>query len=169
MPIVPDSKDWTWVLERRCPECGFDASAVSSADVAGITRSNAATWSEILNRSDVRQRPSDDRCWPLEYACHVRGVFRLYDERLRLMLESDDPKYPNWDQDATAVDNRYAEQDPVTVAAEPDDAASCLATRFDRVTGFDWRRAGTRTDGARFTIDTFSGISSTTRSTTSGM
>ena len=23
MPIVPDDKDWTWVLERRCPQCGF--------------------------------------------------------------------------------------------------------------------------------------------------
>lgn len=20
--IVPDTKDWTWVLERPCPECG---------------------------------------------------------------------------------------------------------------------------------------------------
>ena len=24
-PIEPDTKDWTWVLERPCPECGFDA------------------------------------------------------------------------------------------------------------------------------------------------
>ena len=30
MPIVPDDKDWTWVLERPCPECGFDASALQS-------------------------------------------------------------------------------------------------------------------------------------------
>ena len=25
MAIVPDTKDWTWVLERPCDECGFDA------------------------------------------------------------------------------------------------------------------------------------------------
>jgi len=24
MPIMPDTKDWTWVLRRACPECGFD-------------------------------------------------------------------------------------------------------------------------------------------------
>jgi hypothetical protein len=24
MTIVPDTKDWTWVLRRPCPECGFD-------------------------------------------------------------------------------------------------------------------------------------------------
>ena len=23
MPIEPDTKDWTWVLDRRCEECGF--------------------------------------------------------------------------------------------------------------------------------------------------
>jgi hypothetical protein len=22
--IVPDTKDWTWVLDRPCPECGLD-------------------------------------------------------------------------------------------------------------------------------------------------
>jgi hypothetical protein len=31
-------------------------------------------------------RPSDDRWSALEYACHVRDVFRLYDERLEMML-----------------------------------------------------------------------------------
>ena len=24
--IEPDTKDWTWVLDRPCPECGFEAS-----------------------------------------------------------------------------------------------------------------------------------------------
>jgi len=156
MPIVPDSKDWTWVLESRCPECGFDASTARSADVAGMIRSNASRWYEILTRPDVRQRPSDDRWSPLEYGCHVRDVFRLYDERLRLMLETDDPQYPNWDQDVTAVKDRYNEQDPVIVAQELHEAAACLAERFDGVEGQDWRRTGTRSDGARFTVDTFS-------------
>ena len=33
------------------------------------------------------------------------------------MLSQDDPLYPNWDQDETAVADRYAEQDPADVAA----------------------------------------------------
>jgi hypothetical protein len=156
MPIVPDSKDWTWVLERRCPECGFDASTTQSADVAEMIRSNASSWGPVLTRPDVRSRRTDDRWSALEYACHVRDVFRLYDERLRLMLETDDPRYPNWDQDATAVSDRYNEQDPVTVGAELRDAAERLATRFDEVSGNDWHRTGTRSDGARFTVDSFS-------------
>ena len=156
MPIVPDSKDWTWVLERRCPECGFDASTARSADVAGMIRLNATRWNEVLARPDVRQRPSGDRWSPLEYGCHVRDVYRLYDHRLRLMLEEDDPQYPNWDQDVTAIEDRYGEQDPGVVEAELRDAAVRLAARFDTVEGQAWHRTGRRSDGARFTVDTFS-------------
>src|SRR5262245_20693039 len=89
--IVPDSKDWTWVLERRCPECGFDSGARPREAVAGRTRAAAAAFQEILGGpSDaVRTRPSPERWSPLEYACHVRDVFRIFDERLRLMLTVD--------------------------------------------------------------------------------
>ena len=111
MPIVPDDKDWTWVLERPCPECGFDESAVPPASVAALLRANAAAWAEVLQQADdvVRRRPAPDRWAPLEYACHVRDVCTLYQRRLDLMLREDDPLYPNWDQDTTAVEERYRE------------------------------------------------------------
>ena len=51
------------------------------------------------------------------------------------MLRQDDPLYPNWDQDATAVEDDYNGQDPATVAAELRGAALGLAEAFDRVTG----------------------------------
>ena len=155
-PITPDGKDWTWVLERPCPECRFDASSARCADVAALIRSNADAWAAVVSRDDVRARLSDDRWSALEYACHVRDVFRLYDERLRLMLETDDPTYPNWDQDITAVEDRYREQDPAAVGAELRGAATRLASRFDSLTADQWERTGTRSDGARFTVDTFS-------------
>ena len=41
MPIVPDDKDWTWVLERPCPECGFDASTLAPESIAPLLRANA--------------------------------------------------------------------------------------------------------------------------------
>ena len=46
----------------------------------------------------------------------MRDVYVLYDERLHLMLDRDDPLFPNWDQDETAVTDRYGEQDPSVVA-----------------------------------------------------
>ena len=155
MPITPDTKDWTWVLERPCDECGFDASTVAVADVAGLVRRNAVAWRDVLAGDDVAVRPSDDRWSALEYACHVRDVFRLYDERLKLMLANDDPTFTNWDQDVTAVDDRYNEQDPSRVAGEIDDAAAVFAASLDTLGPDDLHRGGTRSDGATFTVDTF--------------
>ena len=105
MTIVPDTKDWTWVLQRRCPECGYDAVITTRAAVPQLIRDNAAAWRTALdsrNAADLRTRPRDDRWSDVEYACHVRDVFRIFDRRLGLMLEADDPTFPNWDQDATA-------------------------------------------------------------------
>jgi hypothetical protein len=155
MPTTPDTKDWTWVLERACPECGFDASAFSREQVGALLRDHASTWMTVLDRDDVTRRPSDDRWSPLEYACHVRDVFRLYDHRLARMLTDDDPLYANWDQDATAVEDRYDEQDPARVAADLRAAADALAGSFDGVKGDQWTRPGRRSDGASFTVETF--------------
>jgi hypothetical protein len=155
--IVPDTKDWTWVLHRPCPECGFDSSSLATAEIAALIRTNAQAWSTVLagDPARLRRRVRDDRWSPLEYACHVRDVFRLYHERLQLMLTRDNPRYPNWDQDQTAVEERYNDQDPVAVAAELRDAADGLAAAFATVEGARWQRPGTRSDGAIFTVDSF--------------
>jgi DinB superfamily len=157
MPIEPDTKDWTWVLDRPCPECGFDASRADPAQVGTMVRDNAVAWQEVLARPAevLRARPADDRWSALEYACHVRDAFRIFDQRLALMLTEDGPDFANWDQDDTAVADRYNEQDPAAVADAIDEAAGPLADRFDSVTGDAWQRTGNRSDGARFTVDTF--------------
>jgi hypothetical protein len=157
MTIVPDDKDWTWILTRQCPECGFDAVSLPRADIAALVRSTATQWLAILDTPSaiLRQRARSDRWSPLEYACHVRDVFRIYDQRLQLMLTTIEPTYPNWDQDRSAIDDGYHDQDPGTVGAELAAAASLLATHFDTVVGPDWERRGIRSDGARFTVDTF--------------
>jgi hypothetical protein len=154
--IVPDAKDWTWVLHRPCPECGFDTRSFPRAAVPPMLRENAAAWSAVLAEpGDLRRRPRPDVWSPLEYACHVRDVFRIYAYRLDLMLSEHDPTFPNWDQDATAVADRYAEQDPATVREELTVAAEKLAAGFAAVPDGAWDRTGTRGDGARFTVESF--------------
>ena len=155
MNVTPDTKDWTWVLERPCNECGFDTRTLTHDHIAPLIRETARSWVDVLARPDVRQRPNDHVWSPLEYACHVRDVFRLYDERLKLMLTKENPLYSNWDQDATAVADRYDEQEPVTVAAELQEAADRVAGSFDTVSGDQWQRTGARSDGATFTVETF--------------
>jgi hypothetical protein len=155
MPIVPDDKNWTWVLEQLCDECGFDAAAVDVAAMAGLTRDNAAQWPPLLQRADAARRPTDDQWSALEYACHVRDVYRLFDERLRLMLEQDGPHFANWDQDVTAIEDRYDVQDPATVAVELVAAGEALAARWELVGDDEWHRPGYRSDGAAFTVESF--------------
>lgn len=155
--IVPDDKDWTWVLEKPCPECGFVASTVAVADVAPIVRANAARWVSVLGGVDVAARPEPDVWSPLEYACHVRDVFRIFDGRLRLMLDAgpEGATFANWDQDVTAVEERYGEQDPAVVAGELAAAAETLASSFAGVMPDQHGRTGLRSDGSHFTVTTF--------------
>ncbi len=79
----------------------------------------------------------------------------LFDQRLRLMLDSTDPTFANWDQDRTAIKQRYAEQDPALVSEQLATAAAVLADRFAAVGGAQWRRTGRRSDGAEFTVESF--------------
>src|SRR3954453_2345300 len=118
-----------------------------------MLRENAAAWELVLAAGDVRERP-DPQIWsPLEYGCHVRDVFRLYDYRLNLMLTETDPLYANWDQDETAVNERYHEQDPDRVRVELVESADRLAERFATVTGAAWERPGRRSDGVSFSVE----------------
>src|SRR5688572_28491349 len=155
MTIEPDTKDWTWVLDRPCPECGFDAPGLDRSRVPQAIRDNATLWEVVLRTDDAAVRPSPHVWSPLEYACHVRDVHRLFDERLALMLRDDAPGFDNWDQDAAAVDGAYLDQDPAEVAPSVVAAADAVASSYEGVTGDQWSRTGRRSDGTTFTVDTF--------------
>jgi hypothetical protein len=154
-PVPADLKDWTWVLQRPCPECGFEPASVALDDVPAIVRANAGAWREVLERADATVRPLPHVWSPLEYACHVRDVFSLYDQRLALMLTEDDPLFANWDQDETAVADRYGAQDPSVVASELEAAGNGIAASFAAVQDDEWTRTGTRSDGVNFTVASF--------------
>src|SRR5689334_19199798 len=74
--IVPDTKDWTWVLRERCPDCGYDASSVAPGDLGPAIRDNAQGWLAVLAQPGATDRPDECTWSPLEYACHVRDVHR---------------------------------------------------------------------------------------------
>jgi hypothetical protein len=152
--IAPDTKDWTWVLAQRCPECGFTAADVDVADIGGTVRDLASRWVSALHRTDARDRPAPTTWSTLEYGAHVRDVLRIFDGRLELLLTQDDPQFENWDQDATALADRYDLQDPRVVADELAAAADVIADRFDAVTGAQWDRTGRRSNGSEFTVQT---------------
>ncbi|HEY2042893.1 MAG TPA: DinB family protein [Jatrophihabitans sp.] len=151
--VAPDDKDWTWVLRKRCPECGFEASAISGREVSGIVRDSVPRWQRVLARPDASQRPEPQVWSALEYGCHARDVFTLFEKRAGLMLGEDNPQFANWDQDATALADRYSEQLPTVVAAELAVAGERVARAFDSVRADQWDRAGQRSNGDNFTVE----------------
>jgi DinB superfamily len=154
-PVPGDSKDWTWVLERPCSECGFDGDRYARDVYAATVRQLGAAWRRVLDGEPdaLRRRPVPDRWSTLEYACHVRDVFEVFRRRVELMLDDDGVAFANWDQDATAVAERYDLADPPDVAVTLGDNAERLAAVFAGVPGPAWAHHGVRSDGARFTVE----------------
>jgi hypothetical protein len=150
----PDDKDWTWVLQAPCPDCGFDASLVDRGAIASRTTHYAGQLGAALERPGADRRPAPDTWSPVEYACHVRDVCEVFAERLQLMLTEDDPSFANWDQDATAIEKRYWAQRPAQVATELARSAAPIAAAFAAVGEDQWDRPGRRSNGSVFTVDT---------------
>jgi hypothetical protein len=150
----PDDKDWTWVLNQTCPDCGFDASALAREAIPAEVTATIARWQSALQRPDAVVRPDPTTWSVLEYACHIRDVHTIFAQRARLILDRDDPEFENWDQDATALAKRYWTQDPVVVATELADAAERAAAAFTGLSPEQWARPGRRSNGSVFTIET---------------
>jgi len=154
LDIEPDDTDWTWVLQRPCPDCGLDAGSVPGPLVAARLRLNAAQWMAVCARADVRVRPQPGAWSPLEYACHVRDVCRVFESRVSLMGSEADPTFENWDQDAAAIAGAYGAQDPGVVSVELSAAAQAAAAAFEALDAGDWQRKGRRSNGLVFTMET---------------
>ncbi|MFJ4651601.1 DinB family protein [Nocardia sp. NPDC088792] len=173
MPIVPDIKDWTWVLERTCTDCGFDPDTISFEAVPGLIRDSAARISAALERPDATVRPNDSTWSTLEYAAHVRDVCRIFEHRLDITRtgtarpgpviggydpsviigEAGIPMFANWDQDVTAVAGNYGGQRPGAVRSELSVAAEQTARAFESVPDADRARFSRRSNGSQFTVD----------------
>ena len=149
----PDDKDWTWTLARTCPECGFAAAAIDRVAIPALVRDAVSRFPDVLARPDATARPSPQVWSALEYACHVRDVCRLFTARLQLMQREDDPRFADWDQDATALDERYWEQDPEVVSRALAVDGEAAAVAFTHVGSNEWGRRGTRSNGSVFTIE----------------
>lgn len=147
---VPEDRDWTYVIGEGCDQCAF--APFDPRDAPDRIRSIVPRWRAVLSRLNVADRPAVAVWSPLEYACHVRDVCRLMGHRIELMVATDGVRFANWDQDATAIQDRYWEQDPSVVADEIAVAADEAATIIEQVDGGVWQQRGIRSNGSQFTV-----------------
>lgn len=156
MDIRSQTKDWTWVLDEECPECGFFTGTPARSELPGLTTHVADRWVAVTARvDDPATRPAPMVWSPLEYACHVRDVLALGRYRTGLMVDEDSPTFANWDQDATAIEDDYGSQDIAEVSTQLAQNAAILADFLDGLPDEAWPRAGKRSDGAGFTVESF--------------
>jgi len=149
-----DGRDWTFVLDSECDECGVDVRHLDDADLAGLVRSAGRTWQLLLDEhaddAAVRTRPAPEVWAPVEYGEHVRDVLQLYRQRTELMLTRDNPEFPDWDPDMTAA--AYTASDARTVGAEIVTSADALADVYADLDAAAFARPGRRSDGAAFQV-----------------
>ncbi|WP_144790560.1 DinB family protein [Kocuria palustris] len=150
-PTPPDEVDWAFVTDEPCEACGF-APGRHELPPAEALRASAASWQGVISRDDVRERPSPEVWSPLEYAAHTRDVVDLFRERIRLLLDQDDPQFGSWDGEQVAVESDYAAQDPAAVAAEYAQSADLGADLLDGLDERQLARTGSRADGRAFTV-----------------
>jgi SAM-dependent methyltransferase len=151
--LEPDTKDWTWVLDRPCDECGIDVSALERHDLPHAFRSNAQVWLALLADPGATERSRPDRWSTLEYACHVHDVHQIFHDRVSSMLVEDTPRFANWDQDETALEKHYAGQMPSIIGPTLVAAAYAVGDLYASVPPLSWHRRGIRSDGSEFTVE----------------
>ncbi|WP_353354742.1 DinB family protein [Intrasporangium sp. DVR] len=155
-PATPDTADWTWVLTRPCPDCGFAPEDVRPDGVSEILIDAGRRWAAVLDRDDVQVRPAPGVWSPLEYACHVRDVCDVMRGRVEQILAGggETAQFANWDQDATAQEKAYWRADPAEVRRELEVAFAAAAAAFARPTREQWSWPGLRSNGSPFTVET---------------
>ncbi len=154
----PDTKNWSWVLTRPCPQCGYDATSTDPTDTPALVRANAASWRVALSRGEIVDRrppvsPGQPPVWSaVEYGAHTRDVYAVSTKRLIQMLKKKAPTFHDWDQGQAAIDDGYAQSDRNRVSYDLASAAGKMADLLDKVRGEQWQRTGTRSDGTEFTV-----------------
>jgi hypothetical protein len=143
-----------------CTECGFDYDDTPAAGAAAAIRDLPRRYRPGLTRglpgedldALVRVRPTDSTWSALEYACHVRDVLSLYDDRIATVTRERQPELSAMRRDEVVIERSYNTQAPTAVLDAIAVNAEALATRLDGVTDADWMRAGFR-DGEALTVD----------------
>ena len=150
-PAEPDTKDWTWVTERPCPECGFDAGSVAPEDLPALILDASARFQRAVERRGAEVRPAPATWSTIEYGRHVADVCEVMTARLGLILagEGAEAEFADWDQDAAAANYWLSDSNAtrILIAERAEAAAKAWAEPRDA----QWGWPGLRSNGSRFT------------------
>jgi DinB superfamily len=130
---------------ERCDECGYSYDTIARDDIPDALRVMAPRYGAVLGALDddvLRAHPLSETWSALEYACHVRDVFRVQRERVLLALAEDQPSFASMRREERVVEERYNEQQPTEVAREIAEAADAIAAELEALDDRGWERTG---------------------------
>jgi hypothetical protein len=143
---------WQWARAQtdRCPQCGHHPAATERDSLGSQLKESAGSWRIFLTEADdarLRTVPGPGIFSPLQYGAHVRDILRVYGDRILIMLQEDDPVFPQFNPDEGVWDsyNRLGREE---LASELDQHAQRLATIFDDLEPEQWSLTMIRDGGA---------------------
>lgn len=147
-------------FDGPCEECGFEPESVLPEAVPDAVRAVGRRYRIPLTKglagedlgALLRAHPLEGTWSALSYACHVRDVLRVFRERTNRMLLEETPEVGWWDHEASVVDDRYDEQDPLVIATAVEVGADDYAGVLAGVDDGAWERTGVRRGGELFSV-----------------
>ncbi len=105
-----------------------------------------------LSDHDFRCRPSPDEWSILEVCCHLRDYAQIEGQRVRRLVEEDEPALEGWDEQELARERQYAEDDPHRVRTALCAFWGGLAYQLEGLTDEQWERGGTHPEIGRVSV-----------------
>lgn len=142
---------WQWARAQtdQCPQCGLQPGALEHASLGRQLTAQAESWRTFLMSADdtyLRTNPAPGVFSPIQYGAHVRDIQRVYADRILLMLEEENPVFPQFNPDEEAW-NGYNQLDRVALADDIEAQAQRLAGILEQLQPEDWSRTMTRDGG----------------------
>jgi hypothetical protein len=126
-------------LARLAATPGELAQALAAAPAAGLAR-----------------RPAPEAWAPVEVVCHLRDLEESFHERLSLMIESDEPRFPTTNPNRWAAERQYLRHDAAAVARAFDGRRAETLALLRGLPSGAWQRAGWQMDSrGRRTVEDF--------------
>jgi hypothetical protein len=127
----------------ECAECGFSYDALTLPDALDALRGFGRRYRIPLTRglkgedldALLRSHPLEDTWSALEYACHVRDVFAVQQERVGRALVEPGFRPEPMRRDERVTEMAYNAQDPDSVADDLAANATSFATVGENLTG----------------------------------
>jgi hypothetical protein len=151
---------WQWARAQseQCPQCGENAASLDYEVLGPALLRSAEAWRSFLVDADpayLRRIPAPGIFSPLQYGAHVRDIQRVYGDRILLMVQEEDPVFPQFNPDEAAW-HAFNEMEAETLAIEIRQQAQRLADILDGLQPGDWSRTMVRDGGSdgvyRFTV-----------------